>query len=72
MPLTMAQEGRVTLIKRLCGKGEVRRHLRRMGFIPGMSMGIVSVHNGNVIVNIKEGRVAIGREIANKIIIFAE
>lgn len=48
------------------------RHLRRMGFIPGMSMSVVSVHNGNVIVNIKEGRVAIGREIADKIIVFAK
>ena len=69
MPLTMAREGEVTSIKRVGGKDEVRRHLENMGFGPGTDVTVVSVNNGNVIVNVKEARVAISREMANKILI---
>ena len=69
MPLTMAREGEVTSIKRVGGKEEVRRHLENMGFVPGASVTVVSANNGNVIVNVKEARVAISREMANKIMI---
>lgn len=69
MPLTMAREGEVTSIKRVGGKEEVRRHLENMGFVPGTDVTVVSVNNGNVIVNVKEARVAISREMANKILI---
>lgn len=69
MPLTMAREGEVTSIKRVGGKDEVRRHLENMGFVPGTDVTVVTVNNGNVIVNVKEARVAISREMANKIMI---
>ena len=69
MPLTMAREGKVTSIKRVGGKDEVRRHLENMGFVPGTDVTVVSVNNGNVIVNVKEARVAISKEMANKILI---
>ena len=69
MPLTMAREGEVTSIKRVGGKDEVRRHLENMGFVPGTDVTVVSVNNGNVIVNVKEARVAISRQMANKILI---
>ena len=69
MPLTMAREGEVTSIKRVGGKDEVRRHLENMGFVPGTDVTVVSVNNGNVIVNVKEARGAISREMANKILI---
>ena len=69
MPLTMAREGEVTSIKRVGGKDEVRRHLENMGFVPGTEVTVVSVNNGNVIVNVKEARVAISKEMANKILI---
>ncbi|RHR48079.1 ferrous iron transport protein A [Clostridium sp. AF18-27] len=69
MPLTMAREGEVTSIKRVGGKDEVRRHLENMGFVPGTDVTVVSVNNGNVVVNVKEARVAISREMANKILI---
>ena len=69
MPLTMARDGEVTSIKRVGGKDEVRRHLENMGFVPGTDVTVVSVNNGNVIVNVKEARVAISREMANKILI---
>ena len=45
------------------------RHLENMGFVPGTDVTVVSVNNGNVIVNVKEARVAISREMANKILI---
>ena len=54
MPLTMAREGEVTSIKRVGGKEEVRRHLENMGFVPGTDVTVVTVNNGNVIVNVKE------------------
>ena len=69
MPLTMAREGEVTSIKRVGGKDEVRRHLENMGFVPGTDVTVVSVNNGNVIVNVKDARVAISKELANKILI---
>jgi ferrous iron transport protein A len=65
----MAREGEVTSIKRVGGKEEVRRHLENMGFVPGTDVTVVTVNNGNVIVNVKEARVAISREMANKIMI---
>lgn len=69
MPLTMARQGEVTSIKRVGGKEEVRRHLENMGFVPGADVTVVSVNNGNVIVNVKEARIAISKEMANKIMI---
>ena len=65
----MAREGEVTSIKRVGGKEEVRRHLENMGFVPGTDVTVVTVNNGNVIVDVKEARVAISREMANKIMI---
>ena len=69
MPLAMAKEGEVASIKRVGGKDEVRRHLENMGFVPGTDVTVVSINNGNVIVNVKDARVAISREMANKIMI---
>ncbi|WP_411337880.1 ferrous iron transport protein A [Ruminococcus gauvreauii] len=69
MPLTLAKTGEINSIKRIGGKDEVRRFLENMGFVVGSSVTVVSENNGNVIVNVKESRVAISREMANKIMI---
>lgn len=69
MPLTMARQGEVASIKRVGGKDEVRRHLENMGFVPGADVTVVSINNGNVIVNVKEARIAISKEMANKIMV---
>lgn len=69
MPLTMAKAGEAASIIRVGGKGEVKRHLENLGFVPGTPLTVVSVNNGNVIVNVKEGRVALSKEMANKIMI---
>lgn len=69
MPLTMAKAGEINAIKRIGGKEEVRRFLESLGFVVGSNVVLVTQNNGNVIVNIKESRVAISKEMANKILI---
>ena len=69
MPLTMAKEGEPNVIKRVGGKEETRRFLENLGFVNGASVTVVSRVEGNVIVNIKESRIAIGKDMANKIMV---
>ncbi len=69
MPLTMVKEGEVASIRRVGGRDEVRRHLENLGFVTGADVKVISMNNGNVIVNVKESRVAISKEMANKIMI---
>lgn len=69
MPLTMATAGMSNRIVRVGGKGEVKRHLENLGFVAGGEVTIVSVVNGNVIVNVKDSRIAISKEMANKIMV---
>ena len=69
MPLTMAKVGESNSIKKLGGKAEIRQHLENMGFVVGTPIIVISEISGNVIVNIKESRVAISREMASKIMI---
>lgn len=69
MPLTMIREGETAAIKRIGGKEEIRRHLENLGFVPGTNITMVSSNRGNIIVNVKEARVAISEELANKIMI---
>ena len=69
MPLTMAKAGEHNQIRKIGGKEEGRRFLESLGFVTGAQVTVVSQMQGNVIVNVKESRVAISREMANKIII---
>ena len=69
MPLSMAKAGDSCSIKRIGGKTEVRHHLENLGFITGGTVTVVAETGGNLIVNVKDSRVAISREMANKIII---
>ena len=69
MPLTMAVAGERNTIRKVGGKPEVRKHLENLGFIPGTEVTVVSAIGGNLIVHIKESRVAISREMAGKILI---
>ena len=65
----MQREGDTAVIQRVGGKEEVRRHLENMGFVPGAEITVISINGGNVIVNVKETRVAISKEMANKIMV---
>ena len=69
MPLIFADAGKKVTIQKVGGSAEVRQHLADMGFIPGEDVAIVSTVGGNVIVKVKESRVAISREMAQKIIV---
>lgn len=69
MPLIFAHPGEENIIKRVGGSPETRAHLENLGFVPGGSVTVISEIAGNVIVNVKESRVAISREMANKIMI---
>lgn len=69
MPLTMARTGEINVIKRVGGKEETRKFLENLGFVTGSPVTIISEISGNVIVNIKDSRVAINKDMANKILI---
>ena len=69
MPLTMAAKGETNYIKKIGGKDEPKRFLENLGFVAGSAVSVVSEMNGNVIVSIKDARVAISKEMANKIMI---
>ena len=69
MPLSMAETGQTLLIKKVGGNEDSRRFLESLGFVAGSMVKVVSVMGGNLIVQIKESRVAISREMAVKIIV---
>ncbi|MDD6662259.1 MAG: FeoA family protein [Lachnospiraceae bacterium] len=69
MPLTMANAGEENIIKRVGGKEETRRFLENLGFVVGAAVTVISQVEGNIIVNIKDSRVAIGKDMANKIMV---
>lgn len=69
MPLIFANVGEENIIKKIGGNAEVRQHLENLGFVPGGSVSIISTIGGNLIVNVKESRVAISKEMAGKIMV---
>lgn len=69
MPLTMAKEGEANVIKKVGGREETRRFLEGLGFVTGGLVTVISTIGGNMIVNVKEARVAIGKDMACKILV---
>ena len=69
MPLTMAKTGEPNSVKKIGGKDEIKQHLKNMGFVVGTPVTVVTKLGGNVIVNVQESRVAISRDMANKIMV---
>lgn len=69
MPLMLAQVGEENIIKKIGGSPEVKQHLESLGFVVGGTVKVVNALGGNVIVNVKESRVAISEEMAKKIMI---
>ena len=69
MPLTLAEAGEENIIKKIGGKQEVKSHLETLGFGVGGTVTVVNAIGGNVIVNVKESRIAVSREMAQKIMI---
>lgn len=69
MPLNLADIGETNTIRRIGGTSEVKKHLENLGFVVGGTVTIVNRLGGNVIVNVKEARVAISEEMSRKIMI---
>lgn len=69
MPLSMVREGEANIIRKVGGKEETRRFLENLGFVAGGTVTVISEMGGNIIVNVKDSRVAIGKDMANKIMV---
>ena len=67
IPLSVLGDGNDGVIKKIGGKSEVRKHLENIGFIIGDTVTVITEQNGNIIVKVKETRVAISKEMASKI-----
>ena len=72
MPLTLASIGEVNTIRKVGGNEETRRFLENLGFIAGSEITVLSTISGNVIVNIKDSRVAINKEMARHIMVVVQ
>lgn len=69
MPLTLANSGEIQKIKRIGGNNEIKKHLGALGFTVGEEISIISQNTGNVIVSVKNTRIAISKEMANRIMV---
>ena len=69
MPLTMARPGETAVIRKITGKDEVRQHLAELGFVVDESVTVISEMAGNLILQVKDSRVAVDRTMANRIMI---
>ncbi len=69
MPLTLAEVGEESIIRKIGGKQEVKAHLENLGFVVGGTVTVVNAIGGNVIVNVKDSRVAVSKEMAQKIMV---
>ncbi len=69
MPLSLAAVGEDNIIRRVGGSQEMKKHLEDMGFVVGGTVSVISEISGNLIVNVKDTRVAISREMAGRIMV---
>lgn len=69
MPLTMANIGETGYIQRITGKDEVRQYLAELGFVVGSEVTVISKISGNMILSVKESRIALDQTMTNKIMI---
>lgn len=69
MPLTFATVGEVNTIKKIGGLPEVKKHLENLGFVVGSNVTVINAIGGNLIVSVMDARIAVSREMAQKIMI---
>ncbi len=69
MPLILAKAGEENVIRKIGGKQEVKTHLENLGFVVGGAVTVINAIGGNVIVNVKDSRIAVSKEMAQKIMI---
>lgn len=69
MPLTLAKSGETVIIRKITGKDEIRQHLAELGFVVDGTVTVVSEFAGNLILQVKESRIALGKDLAMRIMI---
>ena len=69
MPLSFLKEGESAHVVKVRGRGDLQHHLENLGFVVGGNVSVINTIGGNLIVNVKEARVAISREMAQKIMV---
>lgn len=69
MPLILAEVGEEKIIRKIWGKQEIKTHLENLGFVVGEAVTVINAIGGNVIVNVKGCRIAVSKEMAQKIMI---
>lgn len=69
MPLVFANVGETHIIKKIGGNPETKKHLENLGFVVGTAVTVITSLNGNMIVNVKESRVAVSQEMARKVMV---
>jgi ferrous iron transport protein A len=69
MPLSMVRAGETGYIRNITGKDDMRRHLKDLGFVVGEKVTVISEFNGNMILSVKNSRIALDKRMANRIIV---
>lgn len=69
IPLTFVSSGEDAVVKRIAGRPDVKKHLENLGFVVGSEVSVITEQQGNLIVKVKEARVAISKEMASKIFV---
>ena len=69
MPLTLAKQGELVTIRKITGKDEIRQHLAELGFVMDAAVTVVSEMGGNLIVQVKNSRIALDRSMAGRIMV---
>ncbi|MBO4839292.1 MAG: ferrous iron transport protein A [Clostridia bacterium] len=69
LPLCFVDDGEETTVKKISGLPEVKKHLENLGFVPGSTVSVISKTGGNLIVKVKECRIAVSEEMARKIMV---
>ncbi len=69
MPITMVSSGSSVKVSRVAGSGKTKQRLAELGFAPGTLIDVIQSHGGNMIVRVKDSKLALTREMANKIMV---
>ena len=69
MPLSVLGGGEDAVVKKIDGRPEVKKHLENLGFVVGTEVSVITEQHGNIIVKVKDTRIAVSKEMANKIFV---
>lgn len=69
MPITLIAPGTVISVRKIGGSSDVKQHLNELGFVEGTQVTVISMTGGNLIVKVKDSRIALNKEMANKILV---